>query len=670
MSVASAIFRSQTGVYYKVQLTSDNITSDETLTLAGRNPVSISFRAGEHKFPGFRSVECQITLLADKDMSYLYSDIPTGTKVEILSSTNGSSGWITVFLGYLEPFTFDQPYTLCNDEVTLTAIDAISILKFSPYETSGGHCRQAAIKFITDICDEAGIDTIDISPDNELSGYQISTNAFLPNNFTDRGEVNKMQVLSYICQMRGLTATPWGKKLYIIDTTNELTGTSWTSGRRYTINHTTHNVTTSYISIGGSKTIQDSDFRAGKAKLSIERPYGRIRYSLPNSGTGYIIAPLLDKGTPVGSTIEYYMTDAAGAKYVTTRRLLTGTGIEWHAYNRQTGAELGESDFISNFGLLNPDSNNDWVGAIPIEITYFRRDSEYSGVTKRRCIWVHQRSWQGEGYLGDRTLFQVKPEYRGILQTGSFKVNMSAARGQVNRTGDNFFPPVLGNSEGVAGPLGFYFLNLWCGQYYYTEASNPTINGLPTGQWLLGGHVPFILGRPDSHGIKDILTTFEAMYQGAGWSGWIDDVSSPAGGWPNDPWNFGYEVFINSTLTNEDSWIFDFSVENVGYDASESALQQDLNNGVYKGDTLDIQLPLRNSGYGRDNALFPQSESGVAGKLGARLAQRYITRHKGFEMTVGDDVQMWAPITYKGNRYTMDSMIWDLEAGTKTIYIN
>ena len=45
-----------------------------------------------------------------------------------------------------------------------------------------------------------------------------------------------------------------------------------------------------------------------------------------------------------------------------------------------------------NFGLLNPDSNNDWVGAIPIEITYFRRDSEYSGVTKRRCIWVHQRS--------------------------------------------------------------------------------------------------------------------------------------------------------------------------------------------------------------------------------------------------------------------------------------
>jgi hypothetical protein len=138
MSTATATFRSQRGPYYKIQIISDNITADEDLTLAGQQPLVISFRAGEHKFPGFRSVECQITLLADKDMSYLYSNTPTGTRVEVKGSADGESNWYWVFFGYLEPFTYDQPYSLCNDEIVLTAIDAISILKFSPYE--GGGC--------------------------------------------------------------------------------------------------------------------------------------------------------------------------------------------------------------------------------------------------------------------------------------------------------------------------------------------------------------------------------------------------------------------------------------------------------------------------------------------------------------------------------------------------
>ena len=117
--------------------------------------------------------------------------------------------------------------------------------------------------------------------------------------------------------------------------------------------------------------------------------------------------------------------------------------------------------------------------------------------------------------------------------------------------------------------------------------------------------------------------------------------------------------------------LFDFRIENEGYDAKESDLEQDLNNGVYQGDVLDIQLPLHNSGYGKDNAIYPQGGfSGVAGKLGQRLATRYATKHKGFEMTLGADVEAWGPVTFNGARYTIDSMIWDLEAGKKTIYIN
>lgn len=668
MSTATATFRSQRGPYYKIQIISDNITTDEDLTLAGQQPLMISFRAGEHKFPGFRSVECQITLLADKDMSYLYSNTPTGTRVEVKGSADGESNWYWVFFGYLEPFTYDQPYSLCNDEVVLTAIDAISILKFSPYEGAGLYKRQIARKFITDICDEAGIDQVDISPDSETLEETISTNAFLPNNFTDKTQFNKMQVISAICQMRGLTATPWGKRLYIIDTTNELSGSSWSTGKRYSINHTTHVVTANTVLISGGKTVSNADFNDNKVKMTIERPYGKIKYSLPNSGPGYIIPPLLEKGTPAGNSIMYVLTDSSGAKYVTSRRLLTGTGINWHAYSRTTGTELTESDFLNNWNLLNPDNNNDWVGAVPVEISYYRRDSEYTGITTRRCLWVHQRPCSE--YFGTKTLFSIKDKYRGILLTGNFRVRMSAARGQVSRNGDNYFPPVLGNQEGAAGTMSFYFMNLICGSYYYTDYEGG-ISGLPSGQWLLGGYVPFKLGRPGSYGIKDILTTYEAMYAESGWSGWVDNVPAPSGGWPNEPWNLNYVVNASSTLSSDDFWIFDFSIENEGYDAKESDLEQDLNNGVYQGDVLDIQLPLHNIGYGKDNAIYPQGGfSGVAGKLGQRLATRYATQHKGFEMTLGADVEAWGPVTFNGARYTIDSMIWDLEAGKKTIYIN
>ena len=667
MSTATAIFRSQSGQYYKVQFTSDNISAAEDLTLIGQRPLTISFRAGENKFPGFRSVECQITLLTNKDISYLYSDSATGTKVEVLESTDGETNWNCVFFGYLEPFTYDQPYSLCNDEVVLTAIDAISILKYAPYEGTGLYKTQIARKFITDICDEAGIDIIEISPDTEKLEAMISTNAFLPNNFTDETQCNKMQVISAICQMRGLTATPWGKKLFIIDTANELSGNTWQTGKRYTINHTTHAVSAATVIIPGGKTITANDFRDSKVKMTIERPYRRIKYTLPNSGAGYIIAPLLDKGTPVGSAIMYEATDGNGAKYATSRRLLTNTGFNWHAYDRVSGAELTEQDFLNNFNLLNPNGNNDWIGAVPIEISYYRRDSGYSGVTTRKCLWVHHGPCAS--YLGSKTLFTVKDEYRGILLNGNYRVRMSAARGGSSSIGDIFFPPLLSNQEGVEGTLMFYLMHLTCGQYYYA-VYNDAPSGLPSGQWLQGGYVPFKLGHPGSYGSKDILTTYEAIYSSYGWSGWVDNVPSPLGGWPNEPWNLDYIVNASDSLASDNFWLFDFSIENEGEEASASDLEQDLNNGIYKGDVLDIQLPLHNSGFGKDNAVFPQGEHGVAGKLGQRLATRYATKHKGFEMSVGADVKFQGPVTYNGSRYTIDSMIWDVESGKKTIYIN
>jgi hypothetical protein len=162
------------GVRYRVTVG----TAAGTLTL-GEDAVHITWERPDHLFVGLRCASCDIRVRTSVDLSSLYTDDPLGTMVTVDMLDANDEVDKCVFYGFLVPQEWEATYSGLNDDVLLTAVDALAALKGLHYMSVNGHYPQglSAQSILARGCQLVAFDTIPTLPYN---GGTINEQAFLP----------------------------------------------------------------------------------------------------------------------------------------------------------------------------------------------------------------------------------------------------------------------------------------------------------------------------------------------------------------------------------------------------------------------------------------------------------------------------------------------------------
>ena len=186
----------------------------------GVPPVVVSMAQGEHKYCGFKSTTCTVNIVTDDVLTDLYANGPREVSLMVSDLTDGS----VVFDGWVVPFSFDQPCTGHGDVVTVNAVDRLTAMKDSPYQSYGGAAYGTdvtALTMVKYICGRAGImkytihlnfnDEADVMKSASPLDVRVAQAGFL------QDEVSDVDALSAICKFFGYTAHVVGDTLYLYD---------------------------------------------------------------------------------------------------------------------------------------------------------------------------------------------------------------------------------------------------------------------------------------------------------------------------------------------------------------------------------------------------------------------------------------------------------------------
>ena len=101
----------------------------DDLIFAGKLPVVINRNGGDgNVFSPIRSSSCDITVVSNKVLSDLYTNDKKGIKVKVEKLTEDEQ--IQLFEGYLTPNTYSQKLSPNLDNIDMTAIDPLVLLKY------------------------------------------------------------------------------------------------------------------------------------------------------------------------------------------------------------------------------------------------------------------------------------------------------------------------------------------------------------------------------------------------------------------------------------------------------------------------------------------------------------------------------------------------------------
>lgn len=166
-------------------------TAAGTLTL-GEDAVHIRWDRPDHLFAGIRCGSCDVRVRTDEDLSGLYTDNPMGTlvKVETVEDVdNVETATACVFMGYLVPQEWEATARGLNDDVLLTAVDALAAMKNIRYLSANGRYPQALTgqSILARGCQIMGLSTVPTLP--SVIGT-INEQAFLP-RYEDASEYSQ-----------------------------------------------------------------------------------------------------------------------------------------------------------------------------------------------------------------------------------------------------------------------------------------------------------------------------------------------------------------------------------------------------------------------------------------------------------------------------------------------
>ena len=143
----------------------------ETIELTfGETPCVITTES-DGMFSPIKSRSCTIDIITDSWLFDLYSPTAKGVQVRV------KKGMITQFFGYLTPNSYNQSYTY-RDNVSLEAIDAVSVLKEFKYTTVDSIPKyQKIVDIIIRLLYNAGYDGMLYIPNSytSLNGSSNST---------------------------------------------------------------------------------------------------------------------------------------------------------------------------------------------------------------------------------------------------------------------------------------------------------------------------------------------------------------------------------------------------------------------------------------------------------------------------------------------------------------
>lgn len=233
------------------------------LTFAGNLPVVIN-KNGDVKdvFAPLRASSCDITVVSNKILSDLYTNDKKGIKVKVEKLTEDEQ--IQLFEGYMTANTYTQKLSPNLDNIDMTAIDPIAMLKYVYIDDmlkksktiTMGQLIGSALALVKIDMDEVQIET-SVAYEGEDMSYDFVSLMVQTNNFWDEGNdpSSVYDAVSECLRLFGYTMTFTGDKymIYLVMADHNF-GTTYRYFNRYKIED---GGTLRYI---GSRQIKKSDY--------------------------------------------------------------------------------------------------------------------------------------------------------------------------------------------------------------------------------------------------------------------------------------------------------------------------------------------------------------------------------------------------------------------------
>ena len=672
-------FTSIDGRTYVVLIKGRQIPNQESgaITLA-TDPVRITMSAGERKFVGFKSTECTARISTDEPMDYLYAN-SMGDLQLIIKEAITPRDQVTVFTGYILPFSFDQPLTGCNDDVEIHAVDAITSLKDIPYAPiAGTQATDAyAIDIIKAICQlSMRIDEIIVHAN---LGRDEGGNLIAPLNFSVaqtgfiQNGMSYTDALSEIAMFAGFTANVVGNVLYLYDEHYALAEGDTAMAYRYMYDSEFDEW--NYITRPLMAPTEIGDISTD-IKMNVERAYDAVQIS----PEGVEVSQILPEVLTDEAIMDIDYDDMRPSEYLQTNYAdrITILVPQLSKY-LNTGVP-------SSSGLVPPknDEHYDYLsdplisGSIPMVYYYTGIDKDKADPYKKSNPVRNNMMWIDARRESICPILMQKDDCMVTHTNGYMRILMECRPHQC----DELDVPMVPEENAIYKNYATIpWLHILCGGEELRSLQNGGIIDWSNNS----GPSPLFIGQQAGLGSKVADEHWD--------SGFVVKVPSnnPISilGWPRD---------ITEVTSLFTIYLTRLSIEGVGDAINEKSPE------LYKKyidepiDVLDVPIKLtsRHSGvtdiisgehrtYGvnaRPCVVTDLTWSGYEGRIdnesvplsGAlitQLADRYATTHPAYTMTALDQgIKTYAPVMFRGKKYTVDAYERDLYNDEITITID
>lgn len=201
------------------------------LNFAGKLPVVIN-RNGDTRdiYSPIRSSSCDITVVSNKILSDLYTNDKKGIKVKVekIGKTNNPNLWqlpVVLFEGYMTPNSYSQKLSPNLDNIDMTAIDPLAVLKYlyvddileKAKSITMGDLIAKALAAVKIDCDDLWIENTVSYTDADNANYNFVDLVVQTSNFWDEGDdpSSVYDVVSECLRLFGYTLTFTGERYMI-----------------------------------------------------------------------------------------------------------------------------------------------------------------------------------------------------------------------------------------------------------------------------------------------------------------------------------------------------------------------------------------------------------------------------------------------------------------------
>ena len=197
----------------------------DDLKFAGKLPVVIN-KNGDTRdiFAPIKSSSCDITVVSNKILSDLYTNDKKGIKVKVEKYDDFVGETSTLFEGYMTPNSYSQHLSPNLDNIDMTAIDPLSVLKYvyindileKSKTITMGELLAKALALVKVDCDSVWIEET-VNYKTDVAVYVFADLLVQTNNFWDEGgdASSVYNAISECLRLFGYTLTFTGEKYMV-----------------------------------------------------------------------------------------------------------------------------------------------------------------------------------------------------------------------------------------------------------------------------------------------------------------------------------------------------------------------------------------------------------------------------------------------------------------------